>query len=419
MTAPVVTLSGLRCVSARFVMPYTGVFFIDLDVDPALVASVPPAGPVVVTIASTPPVTLTGVIDPLASGSFGATARVRVVAGKGGWSKGVPAQHFPSPGTTAPVYSQTATLVGEAVVVAVPTPVPENYVRLAGVASDVLRDEPSWWVDPTTGITTVGPRPPAVADLSLELISWDAGGQVAEVHCDTLVLPGTVIVDARIGGGQAMVRDVEQVFDASGSRATCMCSTNMVSRLLVSLQTLIRAHCKTGFLKIARYRFVQDAASSTSVGLQAVARQLGLPNPYPDLLPLTLWTGVPGMTADLPPGLEVLVGFDDDNQPVVVGYSTLAPPLSVTIDAVTTLVLGNLAETVKVGVSAALLELGPSAEVVQVGAGATSVQVGAGAPAVAIAGPAGLPAARQGDVVAAGPFVGTITGPCSLKTTIG
>ena len=387
MPSPVVTLAGLRCVSARFVLPYTGVWFADLDVDPELVAAVPPAGPVPIVIESTPPVTLLGMIDPLGSGSFGATARVRVIGGRGGWQKSVPAQHFPSPGTTQAVYAATAALVGEACVVAVPSPVPENYVRLAGPASNILRDEASWWVDPTTGTTFVAPRPPLPQDPSLELMVWDAGGQVAEVRSDTLVVPGTIIVDTRIGGAQAMVRDVEQVFDASGSRAVCMCSSNSVSRLLVSLQTLIREHCKTGFLKIARYRFVSDVTDATHTALQAVDRDplTGLAAPYPDLLPLTMWTGVAGIIADLPPSLEVLVGFidGDPQQPMVLGYSTLAPPVKLTIDAAAELVIGVLAPLIQIG------------------------------------GPTGLPAARQTDPVQAGPFAGTIVGPCSLKVTVG
>lgn len=393
MSAPVVTVDELRCVAARFVFPYVGVWFADLDLDPDVVSSVPPQGPATIVIGAAPPVTLLGFIDPLGSGSFGATARMRVVGGVAGWQRQVPAQHFPSPGTTQTVYAATGALVGEKVVVAIPSSVPENYVRLAGFASDVLRDEPSWWVDPVTGVTTVGPRPPLPPDVSLELMTWDAGAQVAIARCDTLVLPGTIIVDPRIGGGKAIVRDVEQRFDANGSTAECMCSTNSVSRLLVSLATLIEKRCKTGLLKIARYRFVQDAGGPTSVGLQAVDRDAltGAASPYPDLLPLTTWTGVAGIIADLPPSLEVLVGFvdGDPQQPVVVGYSTLAPPVKMTVDATVQLVLGQLAQ------------------VVQIGGNALSITIG---------GPAALPVARATDPVQAGPFAGAITAG-SLKVS--
>lgn len=329
-------LNGLRVVSARIVMPYRGLWYADLDVDPDVVATAPTSGPAALVLGAAPgPVaSLLGVIDPLAAGSFVATARARVLGGFGGWSKTVTAQHFNQPGlTSTQVLSSVAASVGETVADLSPTPI-QDYMLDAGPASRVF-GLGMWWVDPTTGLTTVGPRPPAVPDPSLELLSWDPLAKRAEVACDALVLPGTPIVDPRLGEGVVTVRDVEQVFDANGSRATCWCSVNTVSPLLAALGTLVQELGGLAHLKLRRYRVASPGALPGTWQLQAVDRgSLGQAAPAPDMVPATAWTGVPGCSAKLPPSLDVLVARvdGDPTQPILGLYSLEELPLELTLD---------------------------------------------------------------------------------------
>ncbi len=350
------TLNGLRAVSVRVLVPYQGVWIADVDLDPDLVATAPTSGPAAIVIGVPPVATLLGVIDPLFSGSFVAAAKVRVVGGFGGWSKSVPAQDFENPaGVLSPaVLVPTGAIVGEKVTILVPELLAAaSYSRSAGPARRVLEGR-SWWVDPTTGVTFVGgPRPPAPPDLSLQVLDWDPDTKTAELACDTLILPGTPLVDTRIGESPVIVRDVEQTFDTRGSRATAWCSTGAVSRLQVALKALIRELAKTAHLKCYRYRVVNPPPGDTSNAkwnLQAVDRDstTGAASPMPDLIPGTVWTGMSGVLAKVAPSLEVLVHFvdGDPGQPVVVGFSTLALPLELTVDATVAVKIGPTAPAV-------------------------------------------------------------------------
>ena len=348
-----ITINGLRATSVRIFQPYRGVPFVDVDVDPDVVQSVVTTGPAVIVIGAPPgPVTtITGVIDPLGSGTFVASARLRVLCGKGGWSKTVPAQHFHDPAgvLSTLVYNATAALVLETVADLLPSLLGPDYVRSAGPASRVFGDA-LWWVDPVSGLTSVGPRPPAVPDVSLEILSWDPLTQVATLTCDALVSPGTPLVDTRIGGTPVFVRDVDQVFDASGSRATAYVSPTAVSRLQSALTRAVRELGQSQLVKIRRYRFVLGAASA--LALQAVDRDItGSASPFPDLITIPEWTGMAGITAQLPPSLEVLVGFVDGDpaQPVVLGYSTLAKPVQLAIDASAAVNIGATAPVTTIG----------------------------------------------------------------------
>lgn len=355
-----ITLNGLRVVSMRVVNPWRGVPFIDVDLDPDIAATAPSSGPAVIVVGappSTPIITLLGVIDPLAAGVFVATARVRVLAGKGGWSKTVPAQHFNDPAgalTSTVVRNATAALVLEQVVDAVPTLYGTDYARSNGRASRVL-DGVDWWVDLVTGVTTVAPvRPPVPPDLSLEILSFDPLTQVAELTCDTLIVPGTILADPfRLGPVPLIVRSVEQHFDASGSHAKASCSTNTVDRLQAALRTMVAEFGELAGVRTYRYRFVSQGETPALAVLQAVDRDplTGLPATMPDLIPCPEWTGVAGCSSLLPDALEVLVQFvgNDPTSPRVIGYSTLTLPLQVTVDATVAVNIGTTAPSTIIG----------------------------------------------------------------------
>jgi hypothetical protein len=349
-----ITLNGLRCVSARFVFPYQGPWFADVDVDPDVIEAAIPLTllptPIVLVVDAVPPVTLLGVVDPRYSGTFVASARFRVVGGHGGWDKQVRAQQF-APGAVLStlVYETTALEVLETVADLEPTILGVNYARSAGPARRVLDAASGWWVDPVTGITFVGPRPPAIPDLSLEVLEWDATSKTATAACDTLILPGTPLVDARIGESPVTVRDVEQTFGPDSVRATLWCSSEPESRLTTALRNAVLEFAGVVYSRIRMYRFV--AGTAGAMALQAVSRDplTGEGAPLPDLLAIPEWSGVSGITTELAPSLEVLVGFvdGDPTEPVVLGYSTLAPPITMTVEAAASVEI--LAPSVTVG----------------------------------------------------------------------
>ena len=146
----------------------------------------------------------------------------------------------------------------------VPATLGLHFARSAGPASRVL-EQVEWWVDPTTGTTFVGTRPPAVQDVSLEILDWNPLTQVATVSCDALVVPGTVLVDPRIERGRALtVRDVEQEFsNEKGSRALCWCSVNAVSPLSSPrCNALCGSSAGPTTCVIRRYRVVEASGGS-------------------------------------------------------------------------------------------------------------------------------------------------------------
>lgn len=354
-----VAVNGLRVLTARFVFTYGGPWFCDLDVDPDLAATMPTSGPasIVVGAAPGPVAKVLGTIDPLASGTFAsAIGRMRVVGGALGWSKLTTAQHFnANPLTTTNVYQATAALVGETVNDLAPALLPQNYVRAAGPASRCFGDVP-WWVDPATGVTFAGLRPPAVPDPSLALLNWDPLAQRAELVCDTLVFPATPLADTRIGNSPVTIADVEQTFDASGSRVVAWCTPNAVSRLQGALKTLVTELAKTQFSRPYRLRVAVPGADANHWGLQAVDRgPTGAPSPLPDLVPGEVWPGMSGDSAELLPSSEVLCDFEDGDpsRPRVRGFQPGTLPIIRTVD-------GSFA-----------VKIGPSAAGVQLAGGAT------------------------------------------------
>lgn len=334
------TLNGQRVTSVRIEHPYRGAWFADVRVDTGTIGTVGTSGPATLTVGDT--VVMVGKIDPRSSGTFGPTASVRVVGGLG-WDKTVQALHFHNDNgvSSTMVYAATASPIGEVIVDAAPVVLGLDYVRSAGAASRVFGDR-IWWVD-VSGVTHTGERLPATLDKLAVLTGWDPVSQRAELACESLVIPGTILTDSRIGAS-VIVRDVVQTFDDHGSHITATCCLAPVSRLAAALKSAVREFSGAQYLKVYKYRYAltQDGG----MALQAVHRNAGLP----DLIPVTGWTGVSGMTAGLALSTEVLVSFieGDPSQPIVVGYSAIPTPISVKIDASATVDIGASAPIVTI-----------------------------------------------------------------------
>ncbi len=217
-----ILLNALRGVKAVILIPKSGAWFADVDVDLDLVP-VMPTGPAVLTVGIG---ILRGTIDDRASGRFGTKAKIRLVGGVG-WDHPVPALHLHNDAgvLSTAVYAVTAASVLEPPVVELGPPrlLGVDYVRTQGPASRVFAGV-DWWVD-ILGITHTGIRPPLPAPPPnlIDILEWHPTSKVAVIASDILIQPGMVLTDP-IRFGVATVEDVEHTFDEDGARAIAWCS---------------------------------------------------------------------------------------------------------------------------------------------------------------------------------------------------
>lgn len=323
-------LNDLRASSVRLVTPWNGAWSADVDVDLGSRTELP-TGPSVLTIGTS---VLVGTVDPEQSGRFGQRARARLVAGGGAWEKTVGARHYHNDlgVLSTAVLATTAAEIGERVVETTPSRFGVDFVRLEGPASRVLAGLP-WYVD-ATGTTVVGPRIPRPAGPDVKVLSWDARTHVATVASDAVLTPGTILADERFG--TAKIRDVEQIWDDSGARATAWTMPVSVAsvltpggQLVASVAAIAREASGSPFLRTIRYRVVAQGPDGRFI-LQPVAKTAA-----PDLKGIDLAPAIPGMSVKVPPGTVAHVVFleGDRSQPVVVRFEE-GTPLEVKIDSV-------------------------------------------------------------------------------------
>ena len=347
--------SGLyTIVKGHLMMLYTGAWVLDLEVDAGSLAQFGlPSGRCVATFGGVP---MSGTVDPSSSGTFGPTARVRLVAGGNGWSTSAPRQqwHADNGILSTTVYQAIAASVGEVLVDIVPEALGVDFIyNGTDPASSVFLDSP-WFVNPT-GTTYVGPRPPAIPNPSLIVRDWDPVHQKASFSCDSLLLPGTPLVDPRFNGSTFTVYNVEQVFDAHGSTGWAWSnaagaigtpSTLIIDQLKAAVLHWVRASTLRAF----RYRLIQYQGDGPGGGPSRMALQAVNPTAgAPDMIPVAPWSGVAGVVAELAPSQEVLVLFENASPalPRPIAYSLVATdgeplglPLSITADAQIELDLG-------------------------------------------------------------------------------
>jgi hypothetical protein len=330
-----VFLNALQVRSCRLVTPWSGVPFADLDLALDDVGVMPSGKAVLAIGESAPPFVVT--VDPRRSGTFAKEGRARVLVGGGGWDMRVPAQHFHGAVTSTVVFSATAAAVGEAVIDVVPKPFGLDFVRIAGRASRVL-DGVDWYVRPD-GVTVVGPRPLIPLDLtSATIVAYDPLNGVVEVASNDPIVPGTLLVDPTRFDGVLTVRDVEQVWDESGARATCWCGEATGSRLQDALYALIAERSRIAYLRKYIYRVVAENPADETLVLQSVDPLSGAP----DAIPLAMWPGMSGVSAQLTPGSLVLVEFvnADPSKPVVTSFEK-GVPVILELDASTIVKVGQ------------------------------------------------------------------------------
>lgn len=339
-------LNQLRGVSARVVMPKTGAWTADVDVDLDTIPIVP-SGPAVLTVGTS---ALRGTIDDRASGRFGAKGHVRLVAGSAGWDTLLPPLHLHNDAgvLSTAVYASTAASVAETVVeLGPPKLLGVDFARMKGPASNVFAGV-EWWVD-LVGITFVGPRPPLPPPPTIDILTWDPKSKVAEIASDILLVPGMTIADPIRFDGIATIEDVEHTFDEGGARAIAWCSTPSVAgaareileappsgagtKLVRALSDMARQSAGVATLKKYPYRVVLQGPDGR-LNLQATK----LTGECPLFLTMIdVWAGVPGVSVKLVPASIVLVSFIDGDpaRPVITGFDPDAPPpLEVKLGAV-------------------------------------------------------------------------------------
>lgn len=314
MTAPTLSVDGRMASKIRLVQPWTGAWFVEADLDGTGPAALPTGKVEIVALGQA----LRGTVDPSGSGRFGERVVVRVVAGGHGWSKDVVARHFHNDAQVrlSSVAAATAAEVGESASVTADELLGVDYVRTAGPASRVLEGR-AWHVD-HAGQTVVGPRlvETAPAAAKVRALDWAPDADRCELTSDAIVVPGWTLSDTRFA--TRTVRHVETTFDASGSKITAWCSAAAPegSALGAALGGLVREIAGTTYCRAYRYRVF--GMSGQRVELQIVKRASGAP----DVLPVSLFPGIPGAHADLAPGTEVIVEFLEGNPslPVVVAF---------------------------------------------------------------------------------------------------
>lgn len=297
-------LGALLAVGVRLVTPTIGAWFAVVDLDLGDENATAPTGRAVLTIGTE---TLTGTIDPRASSKVGARASVRLVAGGGAWDSSVPSLHMHNDAgvTLAAVASVTAAEIGEVVGSAPKDPLGRDYFRSTGPASRILHGR-DWYVD-DLGVTRIEARRELPAPVGLEVLGWDPASACATIAPDAIVRPGWVLTDERFGS--QVIRDVEQTWTPDGTRATAYCGSAARSRLGSVLAHAIRELAGVAHLRGYAYRVV--AMAGNRVALAPVDGSRGMPAASP--VPISF--GVPGVTAQLTPGQEVVVEFTDGAAP--------------------------------------------------------------------------------------------------------
>lgn len=319
MTEAYVSVNGQRVTNLRVLAGNTGPWIAEGDMEGAPELS----GRALIRVGE---LELSGTIDPASSGTFGLQTKLRIVGGAGAWGVGVLAKNYHNDaGVKArTVAEDAARAVGETIGTFVPTAerVGADYVRQVGPASRTLEDVAKgapWWVD-YAGVTHVGPRAAVTpADKSYTVLAFDPRASLVTLAVDD---PRAVVIGSTLTSGldgPQVVRELELRITPDELRMQCWTGGAAAGAgHLASMLRAIIARVTDGKLWGAyRYRVVKMAGQR--VELQAVRKAAGLP----DVLPVSLWPGIPGMHATLTPGAIVLVEFveGDRTLPIVTHFA--------------------------------------------------------------------------------------------------
>lgn len=345
-----ITVNGLIVHTMRWLAGWSGPWVAEID----YAGDVAPSGKV--AIVSTEGLALVGTVDGDRSGVFGEKRQLRVVGGGDGWRKKVRAQHYHSDigVNLAVLVSTTAAEAGEVAVVAIPKVLGVDFARSEKLtASQIFEDAGvDWWVG-LDGVTRVGIRVPSVQPLSLQILDWHPSESTVSFTCETLVEPGTIVLDTRFGS--KIVREVDARIDGGSVSGTLWLAEappkpgETVNELVDAMGALARASTRAEYSRF--YEYIVIAMSGDRVELKCVNPSEGMP----DILPGSVWAGASGYKATLTPSSRVLVGFrgGDPSRPFVAFYEPPEGlgwrPVVLELDAVASLAIGAQAASVVIG----------------------------------------------------------------------
>ncbi|WP_437647873.1 hypothetical protein [Sorangium sp. So ce362] len=191
------TINGERVLTASLHVPYGGLWCADVELDQPRTL----AGAAIVKLGG---LELRGVIAPARSGAFQGRARVRVIAGAGGWFRRCKARQFYHVSAGVTLRSAVTALAADVGETFDPTGlnarIGHYFIREAAPASRVLAQllgSTPWWVD-YPGITRAGQRPAVEpAEGAYQLLDFDERWKVAELALDdpAQVVIGSVLRD--------------------------------------------------------------------------------------------------------------------------------------------------------------------------------------------------------------------------------
>jgi hypothetical protein len=356
-------LSGSAIASAVLRVPRWGAWLADVMLVETPTLTV--GSSVVLTLGN---LALTGTLLP--GGVFGGIAQYSVIGGAGKWNTQVGARSYSNTNGVrlSQVASDLAKDAGElgTVLQVADRVLGGAWVRPAGIASELLRalTAGQWWID-GTGNTNLGPRPATqIAPSTITIGNYDPELKraTAALSDDAVaqLLPGAVLtangLPATLPIDSLIVRVADNALEVElyGQQGLA----ELFAGLVASLTSGTRYHPA-----------IPGAVVEVSSTTATVRPTPALAATWPTDSYLPQIPGVPGLSAVLQPGAGVLVAFPagDPGSPSIVAFLPGTLPVSLVLDATTTVSLGaggtplasgNAADANFLAISVALAALG-------------------------------------------------------------
>ncbi|HQY59797.1 MAG TPA: hypothetical protein PK141_00550 [Polyangiaceae bacterium] len=327
------TLNSILATSARAFIPAWGCWWVEIDLDGEHTLS----GAVTVVIAD---LTLQGTI--LSGGPENGRSHFRVVGGKGGWGRPIPAKAYANDAgvKASTVLLDAADACGETILAStLPTTRPgPSWVRPEGRARNVLELlAPKGWYVGEDGITRIGARTPGTLPANVTHGPVDLARGCVELASESIatILPG-IVVD-----GLTAV-DVLHEVSSEGLRSTVQGARGGSSRLLEAYGAILeQLDPDRRFRGQSEYRVT--SRSGDRVGLEPVRVSTGMP----ELTRVVARPGLPGCKGGAAIGSRVLVAFADSSpaRPYVCAYEDADGsgfvPTTLVLDASSSIKIGD------------------------------------------------------------------------------
>jgi len=362
------TLAGHRVTHARVHLPAWGVWWAEVSIDEEAEL----AGRIPLNVAD---LALSGTVM---SGGIGPKGRAsyRLAGGAGGWGKSIAARSYANDAglKAATVISDAASACGETLDAATlpTTRLGPAFVREAAPAARVLEQVvPEAWYVGEDGTTRIGKRTATSLTVPAAVSSVDRAVGAVALASDSIA---TIVPGITVEGLEA-VDVLHELAPGAALRSMLWCAgiASTSRRLSAHRRILEQIDPRRRYRGVFEYRVVTQ--DGERLNLQPIRVSIGMP----DIQRVPVRPGVSGARATVALGSRVLVSFIDADpaRPAVLAFEDAEgdgfKPIQLEFDAT------------------------------------TLIKLAAGV----------LGAARQTDAVQAGPFLGTIIGPCSLKVRIG